>query len=74
MQEVKRVIPPINVDHQDRYNCSTAEPAALDLALSHTRDLCAEIDTFQKKTEAINSQFGLERFAISDTQIRLCIR
>ncbi|KAL7377622.1 hypothetical protein ABVT39_002327, partial [Epinephelus coioides] len=56
-------------DH-DYYSAS--EPAALDLTLDNTEDLCAEIQSLRKQLEemAISNKFGLERFAASDDDIR----
>ncbi len=66
--------PPTPADRQDHDHCSTSEPAALDLALDHTEDLCAEIARLQKQKEEMatsnSNKFDLEWFAGSDNNIR----
>lgn len=39
----------MDVDHQDHNYCSTSESTALDLALDHIEDLCAEIARLRKQ-------------------------
>ncbi|KAK2892477.1 hypothetical protein Q8A67_012465 [Cirrhinus molitorella] len=66
----------MDVEYSDHDYCSTAEPAALDLSLDHSKDLCAEIAMLRKQIEEItlSSKFCLERFAASDDDIRFYTR
>lgn len=66
----------MDVDHQGHDYCTTTKPAALDLALSQTKDLCAEIARLQKQIEqiAISNKFRLEQFAASDHNVRFYTR
>ncbi|KAK7930417.1 hypothetical protein WMY93_006812 [Mugilogobius chulae] len=68
--------PVMDIDLADHDYCSSAEPAALDLALDETSALRAENAQLRAQMEAmtIRCKFGLERFSSSDEQIRLYTR
>ncbi|KAK7895700.1 hypothetical protein WMY93_021025 [Mugilogobius chulae] len=67
---------PMDVACPEHYYCSSAEPAALDLALSENVELRSELAALRRQMEemSISSKFGLERFAGSDEDIRLYTR
>uniref|UniRef100_A0A672FUQ0 THAP-type domain-containing protein n=1 Tax=Salarias fasciatus TaxID=181472 RepID=A0A672FUQ0_SALFA len=66
----------MDTDYLDHDYCSSAEPAALDLALGKYEELQAKYAELQKQMEAmaISCKFGLERFASSDEDIRFYTR
>ncbi|KAK7945153.1 hypothetical protein WMY93_000881 [Mugilogobius chulae] len=61
---------PMDVASLEHNYCSSAEPAALDLALSENAQLRSELAALRRQME----KFGLERFAGSDEDIRLYTR
>ncbi|KAK7915507.1 hypothetical protein WMY93_011268 [Mugilogobius chulae] len=67
---------PMDVACPEHDCCSSAEPAALDLALSENVELRSELAALRRQMEemSISSKFGLERFAGSDEDIRLYTR
>ncbi|XP_028326671.1 histone-lysine N-methyltransferase SETDB1-B-like isoform X3 [Gouania willdenowi] len=72
----QRERPDSNVPYPDHNYCSSAEPGALDLALSVIEEVRAENAALhrQKEEMAISNKFGSERFAASDEDIRFYTR
>uniref|UniRef100_A0A669C0Y2 THAP-type domain-containing protein n=1 Tax=Oreochromis niloticus TaxID=8128 RepID=A0A669C0Y2_ORENI len=52
--------------------CSVPEPSALDISASAAEDLSKDVETLRKEIQELRVQreFGLQRFAGSDTDIR----
>ncbi|XP_030610768.1 uncharacterized protein LOC115798161 [Archocentrus centrarchus] len=60
----------------DHDYCSVPEPSALDMSASAAEDLCKEVEDLRKEIQELRVQreFGLQRFAGSDTDIRFYTR
>uniref|UniRef100_A0AAZ1X149 THAP domain-containing protein 1 n=1 Tax=Oreochromis aureus TaxID=47969 RepID=A0AAZ1X149_OREAU len=58
---------------RDHDYCSVPEPSALDISASAAEDLSKDVETLRKEIQELRVQreFGLQRFAGSDTDIRL---
>ncbi|KAL7399690.1 hypothetical protein ABVT39_000316 [Epinephelus coioides] len=57
-------------------HCSVPEPAAMDMSASAAEDVSTEVEELRKEIQELRLQrkFGLQRFAGSDTDIRLYTR
>ncbi|XP_025761065.1 uncharacterized protein LOC102076109 [Oreochromis niloticus] len=61
---------------RDHDYCSVPEPSALDISASAAEDLSKDVETLRKEIQELRVQqeFGLQRFAGSDTDIRFYTR
>uniref|UniRef100_A0A1A8KZ84 Si:dkey-177p2.16 n=1 Tax=Nothobranchius kuhntae TaxID=321403 RepID=A0A1A8KZ84_NOTKU len=61
MDIIQNEDPPMDEHLPDHDYCSSAEPAAIDLALDHIQDLQAEIASQRKQMEemALSNKYGL---------------
>ncbi|XP_026006691.1 uncharacterized protein LOC113011376 [Astatotilapia calliptera] len=74
------LVPPDDQEEQsltrDHDYCSVPEPSALDISASAAEDLSEDVETLRKEIQELRVQreFGLQRFAGSDTDIRFYTR
>ncbi|XP_026050741.1 uncharacterized protein LOC113037658 [Astatotilapia calliptera] len=74
------LVPPDDQEEQsltrDHDYCSVPEPSALDIYASAAEDLSKDVETLRKEIQELRVQreFGLQRFAGSDTDIRFYTR
>lgn len=75
----ERVPPDDQEEHsltRDHDYCSVPEPSALDISASAAEDLSKDVETLRKEIQELRVQreFGLQRFAGSDSDIRFYTR
>uniref|UniRef100_A0A3P8RAD7 THAP domain-containing protein 1 n=1 Tax=Astatotilapia calliptera TaxID=8154 RepID=A0A3P8RAD7_ASTCA len=80
MERRPELVPPDDQEEhsltRDHDYCSVPEPSALDISASAAEDLSEDVETLRKEIQELRVQreFGLQRFAGSDTDIRFYTR
>uniref|UniRef100_A0A3P8PEW5 THAP domain-containing protein 1 n=1 Tax=Astatotilapia calliptera TaxID=8154 RepID=A0A3P8PEW5_ASTCA len=78
-QRPEQVPPDDQEEHsltRDHDYCSVPEPSALDISASAAEDLSKDVETLRKEIQelCVQREFGLQRFAGSDSDIRFYTR